>query len=83
MCSLSSLESEERRIQGFEHLKVMVMFGKAMAIAVQSGGSSELRFIDFPSAEELLPIQGRSGGVAAAHRRHVLFMADHIRIQLD
>jgi hypothetical protein len=36
--------------------------------AVLGGGSPELRFVDFPSARGLLPIQGSSGGAAAARR---------------
>jgi hypothetical protein len=48
--------------------------------AVLGGGSPELRFVDFPSARGLLPIQGSSGGAAAARQRHVVFGANVIEV---
>jgi hypothetical protein len=44
---------------------------------MQGGGPSEgSRFVDFPSAMGLRPIQGcRGGGAAAARQRHVFFDA--------
>jgi hypothetical protein len=50
-------------------------------MAMLGGGSPELRFVDFPSARGLLPIQGSSGGAAAARQRHVVFGAGVIEVQ--
>ena len=54
-----------------------------MTTAVQDAGPMGSRFVDFPSAEGLSPIQGIMGGVAAARRRLVLFIVLVHEIQLD
>jgi hypothetical protein len=65
-------------------LKVRVMRIRAMATtAMQGGGSPDLRFIDFPSAMGLLPIQGCSGGAVAARQRHVFFGTGVIEVLRD
>ena len=54
-------------------LKVMIWRTRSRATAsMQGGGSLELRTVDFPSAMGLSPIQGCSGGAAAARRQSVL-----------
>jgi hypothetical protein len=44
---------------------------RALASMALDGGPPGLRFVDFPAVGRLLPIQGSSGGVAAARRRYV------------
>jgi hypothetical protein len=46
----------------------VVMLTKPASFMVQDGGPSEPRTVDFPFAEELLPVQALSGGVVAAFR---------------
>jgi hypothetical protein len=52
-------------------------------MAMLGGGSPELRFVDFPSARGFLPIQGSSGGAAAARQRHVFFGDDDVEVLQD
>jgi hypothetical protein len=44
---------------------------RALASMALDGGPPGLSFVDFPAVGRLLPIQGSSGGVAAARRRYV------------
>jgi hypothetical protein len=54
-----------------------------MALKMQGGGSSELRTVDFPSAEGCLPFQGLRGGGAAPRRRKVFVVFHGIKTQKD
>jgi hypothetical protein len=53
----------------------------ALASAALDGGSPGPSFVDFPSAEGLLPIQGTSGAAAAAHRRYIFVVILVNRVQ--
>ena len=74
--------SVERRSRVMNNWK-MLIWGKSTDSTEQDGGSSGPRSDDFPSAEGLCPVQGQGGGVAAAHRRSVLFVVEDVGSQLD
>jgi hypothetical protein len=61
-----------RRFRKFLKVKMLRTRSRAMS-ALQGGGSLEPRTVDFPSAMGLSPIQGCSGGAAAARRQSVFF----------
>ena len=60
------------RLLSFKKMRVIASSRKAMKTK-NGGGPSGSRFVDFPSAMGLQPIQGCNGGAAAARQRHVFF----------
>ena len=78
-----SPESEQWRVRQLNKRKMSVMLSKVTSTVAQDGGSPELRFVDFPTAEGLHRIQGVKDAVAAARQRHVLQLAGGVELQKD
>ena len=73
-CSRAGVRGRRLRLLKVWKMQVMRSSSKTLA-TMQGGGPSGSRFVDFPSAMGLRPIQGCRGGAAAARQRHVFFDA--------